>query len=105
MEYLKKIKNVTDPEHTKVSDIMKIEVKKEKSTGISPDTRVKEMAKKYPWMGSKLPEIFPEAKKHLNNPLTRRVLLGMKLGAVAEQMGMTFDELMDKIEPLIASNS
>lgn len=104
VDYLHKIIGITDPEHTRVSDLMETAPKEEQS-GISPDTRVRDLAKAYPWMESRLPEFFPDAEKHLKNPLSRRVLMGMKLGALANQMGQSFEELLGIIQKLIKENA
>lgn len=103
-ECLKNIVAATDPVNTKIADLMRSEEKSEESEKINPDTKVKDLAREYPWVEKKLPDVFPEAKKYLSNPLTRRVLMGMTLGVVASQLGIPFEEMREKIRVLLASN-
>ena len=105
VDCLKKIVAAEDPANTKIADLMKSEGKKEEYEGIGPDTKVKDLAKEYPWLEAQLPQAFPEAEKYIRNPLTRRVLLGMPLSAVAQHLGVPFEDLKAKILTMIEKNA
>ena len=102
--YLQKIIDIDEPEKVKVSDVLGVEMTKTEESGITPQTKVKDIANAYPWMVEKLGEEFPETEKYIKNPITRKVVMGMTLDGVAKQVGKSFDEIKETLEKMIAQN-
>jgi hypothetical protein len=105
VNYIHKIIEASEPDKTLVADILNTEGKPETTGEIAPDTRVKTLAAQYPWMVEELAAAIPETSKYMNNPIARKVAMNMTLDAVAKQMGMSFNEIKNRLDKLIKDHN
>lgn len=103
-EYLGRLLEVDDPDSTKVADILMLAKVEEAKDDITPKTKVKELAARYPWMAGEIGDVFPEVNKYIDNPIARKLVMGMNLEAVSKQSKRSFEDIKQTLEQLIAKH-
>ena len=103
-EYLDKLLAVDDPDSTKVADILMLSDDEGSKDDITPGTKVKAIASKYPWIVDEIGDAFPETRNYIDNPIARKVVMGMTLEAVSKQSKRSFEDIKQTLEKLIAKH-
>ena len=70
---------------------------------ITKDTKLKELLKAYPWLIDDAIAIDP-AFRALRSPLARALIARADVTEAAKKVGVTPDEVIEKIEELIAKH-
>ena len=71
---------------------------------ITKDTKLKELLKAYPWLIDDAVAIDP-AFRALRSPLARALIVRADVAEAAKKVGVTPDEVIEKIEELIAKHA
>ena len=70
---------------------------------ITKDTKLKELLKAYPWLIDDAIDIDP-AFRALRSPLARALIARADVAEAAKKVGVSPDEVIEKIEELIAKH-
>ncbi|MBQ4462910.1 MAG: hypothetical protein II915_00685, partial [Eubacterium sp.] len=92
------------PDSTKVADILMLSDDEGSKDDIMPGTKVKAIASKYPWIVDEIGDAFPETRNYIDNPIARKVVMGMTLEAVSKQSKRSFEDIKQTLEKLIAKH-
>ena len=71
---------------------------------ITKDTKLKELLKAYPWLIDDAIDIDP-AFRALRSPLARALIARADVAEAAKKVGVPPDEVIEKIEELIAKHA